>query len=287
MALLSHCVGRRGSRWMGRRPAGRDDGTGGASLKNPRQFPVSAGILFGLGLGGFFDGIVLHQVLQWHHMVTSAGYPAGQRREPGDQHLPRRALPCRDLLFVVLGLVLLWRTAHRAHLWWSWKLLAGTMLMGFGTLQRRGGRHRPPSPRAPPRQRDGAARPVDLLGRGVPCVGRSDDRRGTGALSLRPADPPPRVKAPEDDRRSVVAATSVGRASALGFRPSRAPSARGRWWPPSAAGRRAGRPSPPPRGRSRCRPARSRRRPPARRRRSASGRRRSRNARRCSSPSRP
>jgi uncharacterized membrane protein len=32
--------------------------------------------LFGLGLGGFFDGIVLHQVLQWHHMLTDAGYPA-------------------------------------------------------------------------------------------------------------------------------------------------------------------------------------------------------------------
>ncbi|HST95254.1 MAG TPA: DUF2243 domain-containing protein, partial [Microvirga sp.] len=39
------------------------------------SFPVSAGILFGLGLGGFFDGIVLHQLLQWHHLVTSAGYP--------------------------------------------------------------------------------------------------------------------------------------------------------------------------------------------------------------------
>jgi len=38
------------------------------------DFPTSAGILFGLGLGGF-DGIILHQVLQWHHMVTSAGYP--------------------------------------------------------------------------------------------------------------------------------------------------------------------------------------------------------------------
>jgi len=30
--------------------------------------------LFGLGLGGFVDGIVLHQILQWHHMV-SAGTP--------------------------------------------------------------------------------------------------------------------------------------------------------------------------------------------------------------------
>ena len=36
-----------------------------------RHFPVSAGILFGLGLGGFFDGIILHQVLRWHHMLSS------------------------------------------------------------------------------------------------------------------------------------------------------------------------------------------------------------------------
>ena len=39
-------------------------------------FPIRAGILLGLGLGGFFDGIVLHQVLQWHHMLTDAGHPA-------------------------------------------------------------------------------------------------------------------------------------------------------------------------------------------------------------------
>ena len=26
--------------------------------------------LFGVGLGGFVDGIVLHQVLQWHHMIS-------------------------------------------------------------------------------------------------------------------------------------------------------------------------------------------------------------------------
>jgi hypothetical protein len=27
----------------------------------------------GLGLGGFLDGIVLHQILQWHHMLTDTG----------------------------------------------------------------------------------------------------------------------------------------------------------------------------------------------------------------------
>jgi uncharacterized membrane protein len=30
-------------------------------------------LLLGIGLGGFVDGIVLHQILQWHHMLTSTG----------------------------------------------------------------------------------------------------------------------------------------------------------------------------------------------------------------------
>src|SRR3712207_1919539 len=48
---------------------------GAREAAHPTTFPLSAGILFGLGLGGFFDGIILHQVLQWHHMLSSAGYP--------------------------------------------------------------------------------------------------------------------------------------------------------------------------------------------------------------------
>ena len=40
--------------------------------ENGRGFPTIAGILLGLGLGGFFDGIVMLQVLQWSHMFTSA-----------------------------------------------------------------------------------------------------------------------------------------------------------------------------------------------------------------------
>ena len=36
---------------------------------------VIAAILLGIGLGGFFDGIVLHQILQWHHMVSTPSPP--------------------------------------------------------------------------------------------------------------------------------------------------------------------------------------------------------------------
>jgi uncharacterized membrane protein len=41
----------------------------GAGVGRPP--PKTSGLLFGLGLGGFVDGIVLHQILQWHHMVSS------------------------------------------------------------------------------------------------------------------------------------------------------------------------------------------------------------------------
>jgi len=29
------------------------------------------GVVLGVGLGGFLDGIVLHQLLQWHHLISS------------------------------------------------------------------------------------------------------------------------------------------------------------------------------------------------------------------------
>jgi uncharacterized membrane protein len=38
----------------------------------------AAGLLYGLGFGGFVDGIVLHQILQWHHMISSV-----DGRDPG------------------------------------------------------------------------------------------------------------------------------------------------------------------------------------------------------------
>lgn len=35
----------------------------------------SAGIALGIGLGGFLDGIVLHQILQWHNMGSAVVPP--------------------------------------------------------------------------------------------------------------------------------------------------------------------------------------------------------------------
>src|SRR4051794_2730684 len=104
------------------------------SYRDPcdRQFPASAGIFFGLGLGGFFDGIVLHQVLQWHHMLTSAGYPANSVHNLEVNSLWDGIFHSITYIFLIIGLALLWNTARKRHLRWSTKLLAGTILIGFG-----------------------------------------------------------------------------------------------------------------------------------------------------------
>ncbi len=95
-------------------------------------FPVSAGILLGLGLGGFFDGIVLHQILQWHHMISSAGYPPDTVENLRLNTLWDGIFHAATYVFVIAGLVMLWRTARKTHLRWSSKLLLGTLLIGFG-----------------------------------------------------------------------------------------------------------------------------------------------------------
>ena len=70
----------------------------------------NAGILLGLGLGGFFDGIVLHQLLQWHHMVSSVDFyspetVSGLRINTFADGLFHAV----TYIFTVLGVTLLWR----------------------------------------------------------------------------------------------------------------------------------------------------------------------------------
>ena len=65
-------------------------------------------------------------------MVTSAGYPADSLENLKLNTFLDGLFHASTYLFMVLGLVMLWRTAHRAHLWWSTWMLIGSMLIRFG-----------------------------------------------------------------------------------------------------------------------------------------------------------
>jgi len=96
-----------------------------------RPPPVGAGLLLGLGLGGFLDGIVLHQILQWHHMGSSAGVPVDTVAGLQINTLLDGLFHAATWLMVLIGLVLLWRAVRRGAALSS-RALFGSGLAGFG-----------------------------------------------------------------------------------------------------------------------------------------------------------
>jgi uncharacterized membrane protein len=106
---------------------------GQASVADGRLPTRTSGLLLGLGLGGFVDGIVLHQLLQWHHMVSSvastpmttlAGLEANTVAD-GVFHVGSWLL---TLAGVVTALVA-WRQGRIAP---SWSFQLGLVLAGWG-----------------------------------------------------------------------------------------------------------------------------------------------------------
>jgi uncharacterized membrane protein len=92
------------------RLAGNVRGAPGAGVDRPHNVPTTEDVL--LGLGRFFDGIVLHQVLQWHHVLTSRGYPADNFENLLVNALWDGLVHAVTLLVTVVGLWPLWEAAR-------------------------------------------------------------------------------------------------------------------------------------------------------------------------------
>jgi uncharacterized membrane protein len=94
---------------------------------------VLPGLLLGVGLGGFVDGIVLHQILQWHHMISETDPPttlAGLEANTVADGLFHAA----TWIAVVAGVALLWRRLRygRPDAGLPWRVLIGLLLAGWG-----------------------------------------------------------------------------------------------------------------------------------------------------------
>jgi uncharacterized membrane protein len=96
--------------------------------------PTAGAILLGLGLGGFVDGIVLHQILQWHHMLTSAGFPATTVGNLRLNTVADGLFHVATWILTVAGIALLWGAARRRHVRWPAKLLWSGALIGWGAF---------------------------------------------------------------------------------------------------------------------------------------------------------
>lgn len=97
-----------------------------------RRF-LCAGFLIGAGMGGFLDGIVFHQILQWHNMLSGWVPPVDEvtikinMAWDGYFHLG-------VWLLTLAGIVLLWHSAAASGHRRSGAGLAGAMLAGWGVF---------------------------------------------------------------------------------------------------------------------------------------------------------
>jgi uncharacterized membrane protein len=91
------------------------------------------GLVLGLGLGGFVDGIVLHQLLEWHHML-SGWYPDTAGAHMRINMVADGLFHLACLLLVTVGLVFLVRSARHLGGPAADRRLSGWMLAGWGVF---------------------------------------------------------------------------------------------------------------------------------------------------------
>jgi uncharacterized membrane protein len=90
----------------------------------------------GIGLGGFVDGIVLHQILQWHHMLTGehGGQPMNTVAGLEANTLVDGLFHVATWLFVVAATVITIRAWQRGELAPPWRAHLGMVLAGWGAF---------------------------------------------------------------------------------------------------------------------------------------------------------
>lgn len=94
---------------------------------------ILPGVLLGIGLGGFIDGIVLHQLLQWHHMVSSqACCPPSTLGGLEENTLADGIFHAATFVITLVGSVVTVRAWRNGELAPSWQVHIGALLAGWG-----------------------------------------------------------------------------------------------------------------------------------------------------------
>ena len=88
-----------------------------------------------MGLGGFLDGIVLHQILQWHHLLTATGdHPMTTVNGLEDNTLADGLFHLSTWIFVAIGMALAVHAWQRGRLAPPWSGHIGMLLVGWGAF---------------------------------------------------------------------------------------------------------------------------------------------------------
>lgn len=92
---------------------------------------ATTAMILGIGIGGFIDGIVLHQILQWHEMLSNKIPPTNYVGKSVNMFWDG-IFHAFTLIVTLVGIILLWKLLHRKDINRSGYLLSGGMLTGWG-----------------------------------------------------------------------------------------------------------------------------------------------------------
>ena len=111
------------------------DQPGARSAARSQGPPLLPGFLLGIGLGGFVDGIVLHQLLQWHHMLTATDrYPASTIGGLEANTVADGLFHSLTWVVVFIGTWLAIRAWQQGRLAPPWRTHVGLLLAGWGAF---------------------------------------------------------------------------------------------------------------------------------------------------------
>jgi uncharacterized membrane protein len=91
----------------------------------------TAGILLGVGMGGFVDGILFHQIFQLHNMLSAIHFPDTLANEQLNM-IWDGLFHAFTWITTAIGLSFLWRTAKYARSPLNTKVFVGSMILGWG-----------------------------------------------------------------------------------------------------------------------------------------------------------
>lgn len=91
---------------------------------------IAPGVLIGAGMGGFVDGIVLHQIVQWHNML-SARIPPLTLVTTKVNMLWDGLFHALTWLMTAAGIALLWHAGTR-RVPWITRTFVGSLALGWG-----------------------------------------------------------------------------------------------------------------------------------------------------------
>jgi len=104
-----------------------------AEIASRQRKVFGAGLVLGLGLGGFIDGILFHQLLQWHHVICYTCSPEATVAEVRENIFWDGVFHAFTFALTVTGAFLVWRAARGAADIPT-RVLIGAILAGWGVF---------------------------------------------------------------------------------------------------------------------------------------------------------